>query len=328
MSKTSPKIAAVVPCFRVSSFVTEVVRRAVQFVDVVYVVDDCCPEGSGRVVQSAFSSAKVVVLFNDKNRGVGGAVIAGYKQALADGCDIVVKVDGDGQMAPELIRRFVKPIVDGRADYTKGNRFYNINDLEEMPRLRLFGNAMLSFVSKFSSGYWDVMDPTNGFTAIHRIALSRLPLEKLAERYFFESDMLFRLYLEGAVVCDIPMRASYGEEASNLNIKRVALEFPGKYLKNFSKRIFYSYILRDFNAVSLQGILGVFLSFFGVVFGAFNWLVYSHRSELTPLGTIMIAALCIILGAQFIIAALSLDVSRVPRRPLLDFEDDGINVHG
>lgn len=320
MAKVSPKIAAIIPCYRVGSFIIDVVRRSLSYVDVVYVVDDECPDGSGHLVLSMFSAENVVVLFNNLNKGVGGAVIAGYRQALVDGCDIIVKVDGDGQMAPELIPDLIRPILNGRADYAKGNRFYNIDDLEEMPRVRLFGNAMLSFVSKFSSGYWDIMDPTNGFTAIHRCALSRLPLAKLSERYFFESDMLFRLYLEGAVVCDVPMRARYGEEKSNLNIKRVAIEFPGKYLANFIKRVFYSYFLRDFNAVSLQGFLGVLFVVFGIIFGSLNWLIHWQRAELTPLGTIMISALSIILGVQFMIAALALDVSRVPRTPLLEDE--------
>lgn len=309
-------LAAVVPCFRVRAHIVDVVRRTLAQVDRVYVVDDQCPDGSGALVAREFADERVTVIYNQVNKGVGGAVIAGYRRALADGCEVVVKVDGDGQMAPELIPSLVLPILRGQADYVKGNRFYNIEDLEQMPKLRLFGNAALSFVSKLSSGYWDVMDPTNGFTAIHRTALSLLPLSKLSERYFFESDMLFRLYLAGAVVVDYPMQALYADEVSNLNIKRVAYEFPSQYVRNFFKRVFYSYIIRDFNAGSIQGLLGVALLLFGGLFGLMNWISYGLRGEPTPLGTIMVAALPIILGAQLLIAALALDVARIPKKPL------------
>lgn len=317
VSSAHIKIAAVVPCYRVSASVQNVVRELLAFVDSIYVVDDKCPEMTGELVRRLFDEPSVYVIFNEQNLGVGGAVLSGYKQALCDGADIIVKIDGDGQMQASFIPDLIRPILNGWADYTKGNRFYNIEDLEEMPKLRLFGNAVLSFVSKVSSGYWDVMDPTNGFTAIHRTALSQLPLDKISTRYFFESDMLFRLYLESAVVMDVPMRARYRGEVSSLNIQRVALEFPGKYAKNFFKRFFYCYILRDFSAGSVEGLLGVLLSVFGFSYGAINWLSHALRDELTPVGTIMIAALCIILGVQFLLAALAFDISRVPKRPLL-----------
>src|SRR5690606_26734158 len=134
---------------------------------------------------------RVRVLNHAENGGVGAAVVTGYEAALAEGADIVVKIDGDGQMDPALIADFVRPLLAGDADYTKGNRFYDIASLQEMPKLRLAGNAVVSLICKIASGYWHVMDPTNGYTAIHRTALSALPLRKIDRGYFFESDMLF-----------------------------------------------------------------------------------------------------------------------------------------
>ncbi len=185
-----------------------------------------------------------------------------------------------------------------------------------MPRLRLFGNSVLSFVSKAVSGYWDIMDPTNGYTAIHAAALRRLPLEKLDRRYFFESDMLFRLNIVRAVVRDVPMPSFYGEEASSLKIRRVAMEFPVKYVNRFLKRIFYNYFLRDFNAGTVELLLGGLLLAGGAGFGAWHWYLSMARGLPATSGTVMVAALPILLGFQLLISAINYDIASVPRRCL------------
>ena len=136
-------------------------------------------------------------------------------------------------------------IIRGQADYTKGNRFYDLAEIRRMPRIRILGNAMLSFMTKISSGYWDLFDPTNGYTAIHTRVLAKLPLEKISRRYFFETDMLFRLNVARATVVDVPMDAVYGAEISNLKVSRVLADFGFKHFRNACKRIFYSYFLRD-----------------------------------------------------------------------------------
>ena len=140
----------------------------------------------------------------------------------------------------------------GEADYTKGNRFTSLNDLAQMPGLRTFGNAVLSFAAKASTGYWNIFDPTNGFTAIHTAVLAQIPLDRVAERYFFESDMLFRLSIARARVLDMPMSAVYGMEKSNMKIARIILPFAAGHLRNLLKRIFYNYFLRDFHVASLE----------------------------------------------------------------------------
>jgi glycosyltransferase involved in cell wall biosynthesis len=235
------RVAVVIPCYRVTRHILGVISGVLDRADAIYVVDDKCPEGSGDLVERSAFPSHVKVLRHSLNQGVGGAVITGYRAALADGCEIVIKMDGDGQMNPADIPALIEPILNLEADYAKGNRFFNIEDLEQMPAARLFGNAVLSFVSKISSGYWHVMDPTNGYTAIHASALAALPLDKLSKRYFFESDMLFRLNIIRAVVKDVTMTAKYGEEESNLKIGRIIANFPALYLRNFCKRFFYSY---------------------------------------------------------------------------------------
>jgi len=309
----SAMLAAVIPCFRVKRHVLGVLAAIPPEVDRIYVVDDGCPEGTGSAVEDGCRDPRVRVLRHEHNRGVGAATVTGYRAALADGAEIVVRLDGDGQMDPALIPRLVQPIRDGSADYAKGNRFFDLESLRAMPRLRLVGNSVLSFASKLSSGYWNVMDPTNGYTAIHAAVLRQLPLDKLAPGFFFESDLLFRLGTIRAVVCDVPMPARYGDEESSLVIRRVAGEFAAKHLSNTTKRLFYSYYLRNFNIASIEIALGAAMIAFGAWIGATRWYEgYRHNTPATS-GTVMLAALPVLIGIQLVLAFLTYDLQNVPR---------------
>ena len=205
---------------------------------------------------SPATDKRVRVVTHDRNRGVGGATMTGYERATEAGADIIVKLDGDGQMDPALIPQLIEPIVKGEADYVKGNRFHDLQGLGQMPVLRIAGNLLLSFASKVSSGYWNVFDPTNGFTAIHANVAARLPFEKIANGFFFESDVLFRLNILRATVAEMPMTARYGNEKSTLDIRKAVLNFAARHFVNTAKRIFYSYFLRDFNVASIDLVLG------------------------------------------------------------------------
>ncbi len=315
-TSSSPHIAVVVPCYRVRDHILPLLARMGPEVSSVFVVDDACPQQSGNHVQEHCHDPRVRVVFHEQNQGVGGAVITGYAEALKAGADVVVKIDGDGQMAPELLPHFVRPLIDGEADYAKGNRFYALENLRGMPVVRLVGNAGLSLLTKLSTGYWNIFDPTNGYTAIQAQALSRLPLEKIARRYFFETDLLFRLNTLRAVVVDVPMEALYAQEQSNLRISRVLFEFSWKHLRNLLKRIFYNYYLRDMSLASLELPLGLVLMFGGIGFGLKAWVESAALGVATPAGTVMLAALPILLGVQLVLAFIGFDVSNVPRRPL------------
>ena len=261
-------IAVIIPCYKVKQQILRVIEKIGHNVDKIYIVDDFCPEHSGQFVAENVSDPRIKIIYHEKNQGVGGAMITGYKKALEDKCTIAVKIDGDDQMDPSLISKFITPLIEGRADYTKGNRFYYLEGLSQMPFLRLVGNAGLSFINKISSGYWDIMDPTNGLTAINLNVVNILPLDKISKRYFFESDMLFRLNISKAVIIDIPMHSKYADEKSNLNISQVLVTFPPKYIVRFSKRIFYNYFLRDFNIGSITLIFSILSISFGTFFGA------------------------------------------------------------
>jgi len=243
-------------------------------------------------------------------------VITGYIAAINDGMTILVKIDGDGQMDSSLIMKFVEPIAIGEADYTKGNRFFDLEGLHAMPAVRLFGNAVLSLMTKLSSGYWDLFDPTNGFTAIHRDVARHLPFNKISKRYFFETDMLFRLNTLRARVVDIPMDAKYADEISSLKISKIVGEFLIKHTKNFVKRLFYNYYLRDMSLASLELPLGILMLTFGASFGGYYWAVAIHTGLPTPIGTVTLSAISIIVGIQFVLAFLAYDISSVPRQAL------------
>lgn len=309
------KIAVVIPAFKVRKHILDVLQSIPPDISAVYVIDDCCPEKSGDYVELHCTDPRVQVVRNAQNKGVGGAVMAGYLTAINDGMDIAVKVDGDGQMDPGLIPHFVAPILNGYADYTKGNRFFDIESVRVMPKVRLFGNAVLSFMTKLSSGYWDIFDPTNGYTAIHLKVASRLPLHKISSRYFFETDMLFRLNTLRAVVIDIPMDAKYEDEVSNLKISKVVGEFLIKHVRNFGKRIFYNYYLRDMSAASVELPVGIGMLIFGLLFGLAHWIDGVDGGAPTPVGTVMVAALPVLLGIQFILAFLVHDAGSMPTRP-------------
>ncbi len=317
------RVAVTIPSYKVRAHVLDVIARIPPKVQRIYVVDDKCPQHSGELVEEQCRDPRVRVIFHEENQGVGGAVGSGYRAAIEEGMDIVVKVDGDGQMDPALIPHFTRPIERGRADYTKGNRFYRPESLKGMPPIRLFGNAALSFINKLSTGYWSIMDPTNGYTAIHTSVLREMPLHKLEKRYFFETDMLYHLNTMRAVVHDVPMDAVYADEESSLKVSKVLPEFIVKHVNRFFKRYVYLYLLRDFNIGSLYSLLGVVLCGLGVVFGGWAWLRSLTTGQPATSGTVMLAALPLIIGIQFLIAFLHHDVERVPSQPLSeDLTDD------
>ena len=188
----SNKIAVVIPCYRVKDKVLDVIKKIGPEVWRIYIVDDCCPEESGKYIKENCKDRRVQVLWNEVNLGVGGAVMTGYRKGLEENGKIFVKIDGDGQMDPSLLPQFVIPLLAGEADYTKGNRFYDFESLRQMPRFRIFGNAVLSFMAKLSTGYWDLFDPTNGYTAIHADTARLLQFEKISKRFFFRDRYSFQ----------------------------------------------------------------------------------------------------------------------------------------
>ena len=307
-------IAVIIPCYKSKDTIISVLDKIGDEVTMIIVVDDACPDASGQLVRDECQDPRVVVVEHKVNLGVGGAMKTGYIAALTnEDIDIFIKIDSDGQMDATQIKSLINMIVLGKADYTKGNRFFDINAVKSMPVSRIIGNAGLSFLTKISSGYWSLFDPTNGYTAIHRIALNMLDLEKIDNRFFFESDMLFKLNIIGAVVQDVPMPAIYGAENSNLSALNSLFVFSAKHIRNTLKRIFYNYFLRGFSLASIQLLLGIILLAVGGVTGAIIWSNSLSSGEATTPGTAILIGVCIMTGMQLLLSFISFDFQHEPK---------------
>lgn len=305
-------IAVIIPCYKVGRHIEGVLAGIPPIIDHILVVDDCCPEDSGGTA-ARVTDPRVEIIRHPVNKGVGGAVVTGYRRALELGCDICVKMDGDGQMDPAELPRLIEPLRSGRVDYAKGNRFRHLHELKTMPPVRLFGNSALSFLVKAASGQWGVMDPTNGYTAIHRRALEELELERLSERYFFESDLLIQLGTAGLPVEDVAMPARYGDEQSSLSVAKVLRDFPPLLLRGFLRRLLIRYFITDFTIASLYILAGVPLLAFGLIEGISQWLASEASGVPRTAGTVMLAAMPTILGFQLLLQAVAHDVQAAPR---------------
>jgi glycosyltransferase involved in cell wall biosynthesis len=308
-------ITVVIPCYNVSRHIESVIKNLPQEVDWIIAVNDVSKDDTGSVLLKLKENyKKLIVIEHATNQGVGGAMITGYKRSLELDSDITIKIDGDDQMDSSNIPMLIKPLIEGKADYTKGNRFRDFKALKQMPAIRRMGNLGLSFLIKAASGYWNIFDPNNGFIAINKDTLRSLNFEKIYKRYFFESSMLIELYYSNAVITEIPMKARYGDEKSSLSITRTLFGFPPKLLKAFIRRIILKYFLFDFNIASVYILFGVPFFIFGVIYGILNFIKYASSHVGAPTGTVVIPTLLIILGFQLLLAAISYDIINYPKR--------------
>jgi dolichol-phosphate mannosyltransferase len=311
------QVAVVIPAYRASAHIGEVLRGIPPFVTWIVVVDDCSPDDTAAVVEEhAQRDSRIRLLRHAKNQGVGGAVMTGYAEASRLGAEIIVKMDSDGQMDPRYLLPLIASIAGGQTDYAKGNRYFHARQLRSMPLTRRIGNLGLSFLTKLASGYWNLFDPTNGYTAIHASLIPLLDKDSTAKRYFFESSMLIELSLLRAVVRDVCIPAKYGEETSRLSEFASLLEFPRRLLRGFLRRIWIQYFVRDFGIASIFAIVGSLLLLFGAVFGGWHWWSSAETMTPTPTGTVMLAVLPIILGMQLLLQAVVADMKNMPERSL------------
>jgi glycosyltransferase involved in cell wall biosynthesis len=316
MDNDERSIWVVLPCYNVAVHIQKVIGSIPPYITGIVAVNDASQDGTMKHLEELKSDPRLHILDNQLNLGVGGSTKLGFEYAFSNGADVVVKLDGDGQMDSSLIVDLVQPIFDGRADYVKGNRFIDTDQVISMPKLRLLGNIALSFLTKLSSGYWEIFDPNNGFVAISKKAFSLIPLAKVDNRYFFESDMLFRLHLARAVIQDVPIPTKYGTEVSGLSEARAVFEFSYKHNRNFIKRILIEYYLRDFNLGSLQLPLGLGLCLFGGVYGLTNFIHFQSMNLETPTGTQVLVAMSLLSGLQLLLSFFAFDISNAPKKPI------------
>jgi len=305
-------IVVVIPAYNEERFIGQVVAEIPSFVDRIIVVDDASSDATHARVKG-IPDLRIILLRNSTNRGVGGSTINGYRKALELDSDIIVKVDADGQMPLDCLPNLLDKIVEEGYDYAKGNRFLESSLLKQMPKLRLLGNIVLTFLTKLASGYWHIFDPQNGFTAVQVRCLRAINLDRIHKRYFFENDMLVQLNIHNFRVKDVSMPAIYGQERSGICVTSIFITFPWLFLRRFLHRVYQKYVLRDFSPIGLFLGSGSFLLGWGIGLGIYLWIKSILTHVQTSTGTVMLAVLPLILGFQLVLEALVLDIHETPR---------------
>jgi len=306
------KIVVVIPAYNVENHIEGVIKTIPSFIDEIIVVEDASTDDT-REVLLALQDSRVTVVHHSVNQGVGGAMVSGFKRALECGAEVIVKMDGDGQMDPSQLAILLDTIVVGGYDYAKGNRFLDGDQLISMPKARLIGNFGLTFLTKLASGYWNVFDPQNGYVAARADVLRKLPLDRLARRYFFENDMLIHMNIFGARVKDIPIPARYRDERSSMRLTQVVVTFPIHLFKRFWYRIYQKYVLRNFSPVALFWTVGTLLLTWGIGFGAYRWIKSSWTGQSATTGTVMLSVLPLMLGFQLALQAILIEIQESSR---------------
>lgn len=310
-------IAIVIPAYRVEHNLAAVLREIPDFIKHIIVIDDASPDAAFDLVSGAAKADRRIILIrHEHNQGVGGAMLTGFYKAIELESQIVIKLDGDGQMDSAYIPALITPLIEGKADYVKGNRFRNFESLQQMPFIRRVGNLGLSFLTKAATGYWNVFDPTNGFFAVHTKILTQLPLDKIDRRYYFETSMLSHLYLLDAFVLDVPIPARYRGEISSMSIQRILFEFPVKLTRTLFRRIILRYFIFDFSMMSVYLLTAIPLLLFGLIFGITKWIHYANLGIPAPTGTVILPTLSVILAIQILLSAIEIDINAAPRKPI------------
>ncbi len=305
-------VAVVVPAYNVAAHILQVLKAVPPFVDRIVVVDDCGSDETPKILTQV-DDPRVVVLKHETNQGVGGAMVTGFQRALNDGAELIVKMDGDGQMDPAYLPALLEPLIKDGYAYAKGNRFLDNSKLREMPTHRLIGNYALTFLTKMTSGYWHVFDPQNGFVAVRADALRQIDLDHLAKRYFFENDMLVHLNIFGFRVKDVPIPARYGQETSSMSLSKVLVTFPFYLFKRFWYRLYQKEVLRDFSPVAIFWVFGLGLFSWGFLFGGYTWTKSTLLNQFASTGTVMLSVLPLVMGFELILQAIILEIKESPK---------------
>jgi len=307
------RVCVVIPCYNVAPHIAGVLSAMPDYVDQVIAVDDGSRDETLKTLE-ATTDKRVEVVRHERNRGVGAAMRSGLARGAQTGADLLVKVDGDGQMDLADLTKLLDALVDDpRYGYAKGNRLVDQKALSKMPRLRFVGNFALTFLTKLASGYWYVVDPQNGYLAIRRGVWERLDPERISDGYFFENDMLVGLNILDVPVKDVPIPARYGDERSHLRVRRVLFPFFFLLLRRTFYRVYMKYMLRDFSPIALFLLTGFPLFIWGVGFGAYQWWSHAQQGIVTPTGTVIVSVVPLILGFQLLLQALVLDIQDSPR---------------
>jgi glycosyltransferase involved in cell wall biosynthesis len=305
-------VAAVVPAYKEERHIAGVIQTMPPLVDHIIVVDDASPDGTGDAARAA-ADARTEVIRHDANQGVGGAIVTGHKRGLEKGADVLVVMAGDGQMDPAHLPDLLDPIADQGYGFAKANRFFSSISFEGMPKHRVFGNVVLTFLTKAASGYWNLVDPQNGYTAVTAAALAQVPLDKVHKRYDFENDLLIWLNIADVRAKDVNIPALYGQETSTMNLAKVAPRILATLVAGGWRRIWRKYILWSFSPIALLLLAGLVLFLFGAGFGLWTTIHSLATGQSASTGTWLLGVGSAIVGINFLVQGLVLDIQATPK---------------
>ena len=302
-------ISVVVPCYREEKLLSRVIDTMPDFVDRIYVVDDCSPDNTAEIIKSYVqNNDRVRGIYLDPNEGVGGAIAAGYKMARDDCMDVTAVMAGDAQMDPNELKSIVMPVVNDDCDYTKGNRLFSGQAWEMIPRVRYLGNAMLSLLTKIASGYWHVADSQSGYTAINLKALRTINWDLMYKKYGQPNDLLVRLNIYGFRVKDVPIEPLYGVgEESGIKPIRMIPKLAWLLFKLFWFRMVQKYVIRDFHPLLFFYVIGLLLLPIGVIFGT-SLVIMRFFSQEIATTSALFSVFLTTMGFQFIFFAMWMDM--------------------
>ncbi len=302
------KIAVVVPAYNEEMLIKNTIIFVPEYVDKIYVVNDCSSDKTSGIIEAlAADDARIICINHEKNKGVGAAIISGYKKAVEDHMDVIAVMAGDNQMDPDFLTSFLNPIIDGKADYTKGNRLLSPEFRKGMSRWRFVGNSILTFLTKVSSGYWHMVDPQNGYTAISRQALEKIDLDSIYPRYGYCNNILCKLNVRGLKVQDIHHPARYGNEKSKIKYGNYIIKVSRLLLSDFLWRMKVKYTLLSFHPLVLFYLCGIMLSILGILIGLYSlYYKFVFAGPIFEKG--ILALITFIIGVQFLLFAMVFDM--------------------
>ena len=304
------RIAVVVPAYNEAQLIARTVAGIPDYVDHIIVIDDCSTDATFEAAESV-EDDRLIVCRLERNLGVGGAILAGHRKAMDLGADIMVVVAGDDQMDTNHMTRLLDPIIDEGYGFTKGNRFYSMKSLEGMPRHRIVGNMGLTFVNKAASGYWNIVDPQNGYSAVTREALELIPFDKIAQRYDFENDLLVWLNIANVRARDVNIPARYGAETSTISLTTFVPRLLRTFFRGFWRRMWYKYMLWSFSPIALLFLLGLLLLLVGTGVGL--WATWEALQGVSPTaGTTVLSVVPFFCGFVLVVQSLVLDIQATP----------------
>jgi glycosyltransferase involved in cell wall biosynthesis len=313
-------IAVVVPAYNEEMLIADTLSSLPSFVDKIYAVDDSSTDRTWLLIEDiSRKDSRIIAIRHEKNSGVGAAIVSGYRQTLKDKNQVTVVMAGDNQMDPELLPSIIDPIIGNYADYTKGNRLLSPEYRKGMSKWRFVGNTILTTLTKFSSGYWKLMDPQNGYTAISSRALERIDLNRIYPRYGYCNDLLVKLNVFGFRVMDVEMPSRYGREKSKIRYGKYIGKVSWLLFKDFFYRLRTKYIILSFHPLVVFYLFGIVMTFAGIIAVLYTlYFVFIQHGPLFIRGVLSILIFAI--GMQFLSFALLFDIQESRDISLSDWE--------